>query len=448
MRSKLIRIALFTALAAFYVAGASIHGTRVNTSKARGDQSGYLWDGQNVRKNWEGERPPILIGERNRMPVYAGFLALFWDPATTNEVYFEQAKKWNIYLSVGLLAVLAALFAYFLPPLPATNLTIIIAFGYWVFKAGYVQAELLFYFLFFVAFLLFIELLRKARPTARSVPLAAAAGAAAAVAHLTKASVLPLTGIFLAVFLIDGAVKFRAQPKHLLQRGALAAVVLLSFLLALWPYIHTNKRVFGRYFYNVNTTFYVWYDDWPRASVGTILHGDGVGWPKMPAEELPSGGRYWREHTMRQILERIGGGFWNMIDRSYHTYWYFTYLVLYLAFALVIAITRRAAFRDAVHRHRATLWFLVMYAAAYSVGIAFYHPVSGTGTSRFLLAHLLPLFFVLSLFLASPSFRTIRWDVTGTGIEVRHFHLMISIVLGFDLAFVIWPRLMTTYGGF
>ena len=57
------------------------------------------------------------------------------------------------------------------------------------------------------------------------------------------------------------------------------------------PYLRTNKTVFGRYFYNVNTTFYVWYDDWPQASVGTIKHGDDVGWPKMAAETAAQAGR-------------------------------------------------------------------------------------------------------------------------------------------------------------
>ena len=70
------------ALGVFYVVAANTHAERVNVSKARGDQSGYLWDAQNVYKNWHGEQPPIVLGERNRMPIYAAFLALVWDPAS------------------------------------------------------------------------------------------------------------------------------------------------------------------------------------------------------------------------------------------------------------------------------------------------------------------------------------------------------------------------------
>ena len=69
------------------------------------------------------------------------------------------AKRWNIRLSLALLAVLAVIFARRLPPLVATNLTLVVAFTYVIFKAGYAQAELLFYFLIFVLFLIFWRLL-------------------------------------------------------------------------------------------------------------------------------------------------------------------------------------------------------------------------------------------------------------------------------------------------
>lgn len=91
-------------LAAFYVAGATRHATSVNTSKARADQSGYLWDAQQVYANWHGRTPPTLIGQRMRMPGYAAFLATFYSPSMTNWDFFEHAKRWNIRLSLGLLS--------------------------------------------------------------------------------------------------------------------------------------------------------------------------------------------------------------------------------------------------------------------------------------------------------------------------------------------------------
>ena len=55
---------------------------------------------------------------------------------------------------------------------------------------------------------------------------------------------------------------------------------------------------------------------------------------------------------------------------------------------------------------------------------------------------------MLSLFLASDPGRRTEWTVGGATIGVPHFHLLVSVSLAFDIAFVIWPRLMTTYGGF
>ncbi len=47
--------------------------------------------------------PALLIGERNRMPLYAGFLALFYSPSMSDDEFFIVAKRANIYLSLGLL---------------------------------------------------------------------------------------------------------------------------------------------------------------------------------------------------------------------------------------------------------------------------------------------------------------------------------------------------------
>ena len=433
---------LLVALAVFYLAGATEHARTINTFKARGDQSGYLGDAEAVYANWHGKTPPLLIGERNRMPLYAAYLALFYSPSISDDEFFLVAKRWNIYLSLALLALLGVILWRFLPPVPATNLLLIVAFGYFVFKAGYAQSELLFYFLVFVTFLLMLQVLSQRAGTARLMWTAAAAGLFAALAHLTKAAMLPMVAMFLVACAIKGAGKRLSAP---LFAAALAASV---FLAVLGPYLLTNKRVFGQYFYNVNTTFYMWYDDWPHASVGTILHGDGVGWPAMPADQLPGASRYWREHTVGQIAARIAAGFGDMAERSYKTYWYLHYVVAYLAFALALAVKRRDALAAAIRANPAVAAFLAMYGLTYLFGIAFYAPVSGTGTTRFLLAHLLPLLFVLSLLFTREPFCRTEWRLGELELRTQHFHMLISAMLAFDLLFLIWPRLMTTYGGF
>jgi hypothetical protein len=444
---RLVRLAALVALAAFYLAGAMEHARRVNTFKARGDQTGYLSDAEDVYANWHGAAPPILIGERNRMPLYAGFQALFYRPTISDPEFFEIGKIRNIYLSLALLALLYLIFSAMLPPLVAFNLILVVAFGYFVFKAGYVQSELLFYFLFFVAFLLMFLLLTGDRDAldARRVWRATAAGTAAALGYLTKAATAPLVAIFAGACLVDAF-----DPRANRKTVALATIglTLVMFLAVLSPYLATNKRAFGRYFYNVNTTFYMWYDDWPQASVGTIKHGDGLGWPDMPADQLPGATRYLREHTLSQMAGRVGHGLRDMAERSYTTYWYFKYLVMYTACAVAVLVKQRSAFGQRVRTQRAALTFLIAYAIVYTIGIAFYEPVSGTGTARFLLAHVLPYLFVLSWWLSRSPYAETEWRAGRLTITTSHFHLFVTATLILDVAFTVWPRLMTTYGGF
>lgn len=428
------------ALAAFYVAGATEHGKRVNTSKARGDQSGYLWDAENVYANLHGRQPPTLIGERNRMPLYAGFLALAYRPTISDPQFFEIGKQWNIYLSLGLLAMLALIVRRWLPGHAVANLLLVTAFGSFIFKAGYTQSELLFYSLFFAAFLLLFELIDRPLDLRSTVVRAAAAGAVAALAHLTKAAMLPIVGIAVAVLAAKGIWALRQTRDDGRRLLAAAVLVVTSFLAVLSPYLLENKRTFGQYFYNVNTTFYIWYDDWPQASGGTILHGDGVGWPTLPAEELPSAKRYWKEHSVGVIAKRIGDGFADMATRSYKTFRYLPYFIGYAIFAIGLMARRRAEAAALIKRHAWTTAFVSLYAVVYAFGIAFYAPISGTGTTRFLMAHLLPAFFLMSMLIVRP------WS--GDATHGARFQGLVSLWLAFDIVFIIWPRLMSTYGGF
>ena len=447
---KAARIVLLLALGAFYYAAASEHARTVNLSKARGDQSGYLWDAQQVYWNWHGRTPTVLVGERNRMPLYAGYLALFYSPNINDDEYFVVAKRWNIRLSLLLLAVLGVVFAMLLPALPAANLTAVVAFGYFVFKAGYAQSELLFYFLFFLTFLACWRLLQTSARRARLV-LAAAAGVLAGLAHLTKAALLPFVAVFLIVYVaaVVARVGVRHSTRPLLQEAAVPVLMVVAFLAVLSPYLLNSKRTFGGYFYNVNTTFYAWYDNWAQASVGTLRHGDGVGWPDMPPEQIPSAAKYWRSHTAEQIASRVAGGFRDMLVRSYRTYAYFKYVAWYLALLAIVVLSNIAAFGRLVRRHAALVAFLVLYGLSHLLLIAFYEPISGTGTTRFLIAHLTPFFYAASRYLTHPDVvATTSWTVGGVLVGVRHLHVLTSIILAADVTFWIWPRVMTTYGGF
>lgn len=447
--------ALCVGLMIFFVRAAEEHARRVNTFKARGDQSGYLWDAENVYHNMHGRQPKVMIGERNRMPLYAGYLSLAYKPSMSDPEFFEVGKRANIYLALGMIVLIGAVLWRNLPPLAAANVTGIAAFGWFIYKAGYTQSELLYYTLFFLTFVCCWHLLRI-RMSARAVSLGALAGGLAALTYLTKAADSPFIGLFVVVFgvraLLDALRPDRRTGTADRGRLVMAAATLLAFALVflavLSPYLTTNHRAFGRWFYNVNSTFYVWYDDWAHASVGTILHGDGLRWPAMAAEELPGPGRYWHEHTIGQMLARVGSGMNDMAVVSYRTYDYLPYVLLYGAVVVGVALTRWQVFSQLAADHRWLTLFLAAYFAMHVLLIAFYFPISGTGTARFLIAHLLPFFFVVSHLLTRSRLRTLEWSAGNLRLTTGHFQLVVLVILAADVAFRTWPRLMTTYGGF
>jgi hypothetical protein len=440
-------------LAAFYVTAASEHARVVNLSKARGDQSGFLADAEQVYANWHGLTPPGLVGKRNSMPVYAGYLSLFYDPQMSDDEYFLVARAWNIRLSLVLLAILGCVFAWHLPRLLAANLTLIIAFSVFVFKAGYSQPELLFYTLVFLTFLVFLHLLGTP-PGRKQLTLAVVGGLLSGLTYLTKAAVMPLVAIFVAVFLLQALVMTARAGRNasglstMAVRFAPPAILVATCLAVLSPYLIHNKQTFGRYFYNVNTTFYVWYDNWPAASVGTILHGDGVGWPTLPESELPSMQKYLRTHSVADITARLAGGFKDMAIRSFNTYWYFKYVALYAAIVVAAFAANGQAALDVIRSKPTESLFVLAYTGVYLMATAFYEPISGTGTTRLLMAHIMPLLFVASLFLAEPPIAATRWTVGATTVTMSHVHVFVTATLVLDILFVVWPRLMTTYGGF
>ena len=434
-------------LAVFYVEAATHHADTVNTSRARADQSGYLWDAVGIHMMRHGS-PDGLIGERNRMPVYPWLLSWLYDPTLSPDEFFVVAKTWNIRASLALLAVLIVVVRRFLAPLETMAFVLAVAFGYFVFKAGYAQVELLFYTLFFLTFLACWRLL-LATSVRSGLLLAALAGVLMAIAQLTKASMLPLVaivGVAVAVRAAVAIVRDRSRStagRHLAE----GAVLALCFAAVMFPYISNSKRVFGHYFYNVNSTFYVWYDDWPAASVGTYKDGDGKGWPTTPPDQIPSAATYLRDHSTGQIAGRFWNGFLEMLTVSYLRLWYFKVVSMYVLFAAVLAVAGRRYVAALVRAEPALVTFLTLYALAYTAAVSFYQPISGT-TLRMLLVHVAPFLFAVSRLAAAPGFKDLRWNVGGVALGASHFYLAVIATMGLDLVFVLWPRLSAEFAGY
>ena len=424
-------------LVAIYLTGAVVQGFRVNRDMRRTDQSAYMDYARGM-----ATMKFAYVGDRARMPVYPFLQSLLYRPGMSDDEFFRRGKAFNIALSLVLLVLTYALLSRWLEPLAATAIVLVSAYTVFMFKAGYFQCELLFYFLNLLFFVLCIENLR--RPT---YVRAALLGVTAGVAYLTKPALLP--GIVL--FLVCSAWFATAPRKGGLAGGSgrlssagRAALFLLLFLATVYPYIRTSKRVFGRYFYNVTSTFYFWYDSWDEAERGTKAHGDRRGWPMMPAEELPSARKYWREHTLSQIAARLGNGIATVFKVAWSSYGYLKYAAIYFLFALLFTIQHPRRARDLLCRDGASVAsaFVIAYFTLYLLLYSWYTPIADG--NRLTLSLFLPGLAAIGYYLARAGRLPIR--VAGLRLTTAGLHRFVIAVLCLDLVFAL-PWTITHLSG-
>lgn len=402
---------------ALFVGGALRQADLVNQNREASDQSAYLDYAKNLRTSHFQ-----YVGDRNRMPVYPGLMALFYRQGMSDEQFFALGKRVGI--GVALVVVIASFFILlrYVQFLEAFAVIQVAAFTVFAYKAPYIQADILFYGLAFALFILMIELLLRPRFT-----VAVAVGLVGGIAHLTKASVLP--GIILCLMCLLARQVFEStedlaphspqvdqRGKRWLRRlrpllGACVAAVV--FLLVIFPYIRTSRVRFGHYFYNVNSTFYVWYDSWDEVVSGTRAHGDRDGWPDMPPDKIPSMRKYLREHSVGQITARFVQGADVLRTAITKSYGYAPFVLLYFCLAVLLLCQNREHFMPLLRIKGVAvlLFFLLSYFAAYLALYAWYTPiVSG---NRLVLSLFLPAMCVLVWVIDYASKRSLYFSICG-----------------------------------
>ena len=231
----------------------------MSTPASLGDQGAYLAYAQRMHETGYG-----YVSERNRMPIYPFLLSLIYRPGLSETQFLREAQAFNVNLSIVLLLLLFLLFRRFFSPLHALALFCATAFGVFLYRAGNAQTEVLYYFVSFCAFVLLLRMLIAPRWW-----LAALSGATVGVAHLTKASILPALGVWVAVALAqllwDARARHEDRSSDAWRRLGMLLLVIATFLAVVFPYIQTSKRIYGQYFYNMNSTFVMWCDSWPEA---------------------------------------------------------------------------------------------------------------------------------------------------------------------------------------
>lgn len=379
------RAVLLGVLAILTIYGFEAHARSREQSApaALGDQSAYLSYAQHLY-----ESGYTITEDRNRMPVYPFLLSLIYRPGMSEPEFLLRAQAFTVNLSIVLLALLFVILRRFFPPLPALGLLAATAFGVFIYRAGKAQVELLFYFIGFCAFLLLLQLFVRPRWW-----LAVLAGATTGLAHLTKASVLPALGIWAVVF-GAGIIWTRAADRS--RRVALLVVVIATFFAVVFPYIRTSKRIYDAYFYNVNSTFVMWCDSSTEGHDFLSAHGDKDQWRSLPPDQLPSPRKYWREHSLGQIVARIWGGALDLTTKNLRVIGYYKFVLALVVAGIILGLGCRREAREVIARNPFAAMFCLLFLAGYFVLYAWYDQI--TNDSRFVLSIFLPFVFAASLF--------------------------------------------------
>jgi len=434
-------ISLFVCL---YYYGASAQARRFNTVPNEYGQGAYMKYAIGIR-----ESGCAYIGDRNRMPVYPFLQSLFYRRGMTGEEFFEIGKRNNIVLSLILLGLLLLVFRRYLQLHTCLNLFLITAFDVFVFKAGYFQCELLYYVLSFCAFLLMCKLV--VAPTAK---LGISTGILLGLAHLTKAAVLPAIVLLMTVLLLAESCRwyrernaFRSpQDREPRRHGSLPSLLCVGifFLAVVYPYISTSKRVFGSYFYNVNTTFYLWYDSWEQAKTGTRSHGDREGPVQMSPEDIPGPSKYLREHTLSEIGLRVLNGARKTVSRGAKSYGYFKYFALYSALSLCCLWQYPQRSLNMLAQRPVLTLFVIAYFALYFLSYAWYAPIA-SGT-RFTLALFVPFMFSVSYYLQANG--DMHLNLRGINGKLSNLvNYTVSALLVVDIVLVLSYKIVQMRGG-
>jgi len=302
-------------------------------------------------------------------------------------------------------------------------------------RAGYAQPDFLFYVLFFATFLACWNLLRG-KAGLHSLVWASSRERSEASRTLTKAVVPPFIAVFLAVYGTNEIVLLARSRVPGRRKDSPPATVRLA--LDQWTggrrvlpgggvALHSHEQAVCLASTSSMPT--------RRTICGTTMVG-GTGnhlaayRPSRQDSDLartPDECRkYWRTHTLGQIGGRVVDGLIDTAVRSYRTFWYLKFVVLYVGFVLLLAVAGWRHTVAAMRHHAALVTFLSLYAAVYLVGTGFFVATSGTGGTRFILAHVAPLLFVASHVISSSRLRSVPLALGGVSLTPTHFHALCS----------------------
>ena len=429
----------FIVIGVFYYNAAASHADTINVDPTHSDQQVYIDLAKKVRlQNFS------YTGDRNQTPLYPFLQALFYNSKLSNEEYFAVGKHVNIMLSLVMLLVLFYISRRYFSLHRAVILTLIVAFSLFIFKSPYFTAEITYYSLSFLAFLGMGWMLISPSPSKGVFT-----GIALGFAYYAKATILPAVVLFSFFFIIKeiwAIAKSVPKRKADIRNWISYSLLVLVFLGILFPYLHESKNRFGHYFYNQNSTFFIWYDDFYAAKDDSELYGYGQKWPDLPPDEVPSFQNYIRNHSLKEIGDRFVYGFGVQLNHVKNPYNRISFPLIYLLIlAFVMVQNIRGAWRSIV-KYRYVVGFVILNFIAYIVLFAWYAPVAGG--PRFIYS--LFILYVFSVFLAIKIIeKNNQLSVSDLGIISMNkaIDIVILAMLVANYYFVLTSRMPSGYFG-
>jgi hypothetical protein len=171
----------------------------------------------------------------------------------------------------------------------------------------------------------------------------------------------------------------------MLMLGIFGAVVL--------PYEQTSKQLYGHYFFNVNSAYYMWCDSWSEAVAFTAAHRNN---PDFPPDQIPSPAKYGREHSAVQIAGRLLHGLKTFATRSAKPVGYYKFVLFLVMIATVFSIRQWPLARELIAKNFFAATFCFLFFLCYLVLYGWYDAV--ITDSRFIVSLFLPFLLVASKF--------------------------------------------------
>ncbi len=385
---RLLTGAALLALALWYAGAALRHGRMNNLIMEYNDQRVYM----NYAKSFA---TPGFNGfiPRMRMPLYGRVLSLATHPNMTAEQFFPVAQAFNVVLSLACLLVLFLFLRRWTGDWLGLCFCLVVAFQAYILRAGYVQPEILLATLITLTCAQLVETLR--RPVWWNAVLS---GLLLCAWFQTKASAQGALGLFLGVLVMKWIFAGKGRRWPYARAGV---IVLLAYILPMFSYLHTSWKVFGDPFYNAQSKYYMWcepplpgkeMDDEKHMLQKLDIDEHFKNLPSDPSQ-LPSAGRYFKNHSFEDIKARERKGLWSMFKFGFIEYPLLSFMLAVWAAIAVWAISRR--WRDAARDTLVCFWeivFIVVLVTVFVYLFGWFTPLK-VGTRLLFSISVIPIFF-------------------------------------------------------